>query len=74
MVLILAEMRFEDNGLNTSAKKFKQAITIINPVVMTQFFEAIYTSNFKCLIIAVFTGRGKLGHVSTYYRIIKTNS
>lgn len=40
-------MLFEDNKSTTSAKNFKQAITIINLITIVQFFKTIYTRIFN---------------------------
>ena len=36
-------MRFKNNKSTISIKKFKQATVIMNLVVVTQFFETVYT-------------------------------
>lgn len=40
-------MHFENNGPTTSIEDFRQATAMINLVIVTQFFEAVYTEIFK---------------------------
>ncbi len=74
LVLNLTGVRLENSGLSTSAKKFKLATTVMNPVAIAQFFEITCTSIFKHLLAAGSTEGELLGPVSTYYGIVKTNS
>lgn len=74
LVLIFAVVRFGENEETTSAEDFQQVTTIINPVVVTQFFETIYTSIFKGFFITEITNGGFLGSVSTYFETIEMNS
>ncbi len=73
LILILAGVRLEDSGSSTSAEKFRRATAVMNPVAIAQFFEATCTSIFGRLLAAASTGRGLLGPVSTYYRMVETN-
>ncbi len=66
-------MRLEDSGSSISAKEFRRATAVINPVAVAQFFEATCTGIFKRLLVAGSTGGGLLGPVSTYYGTVKTN-
>lgn len=43
----------------------------MNPIAVTQIFEATYIDIFKCLLVAESTQKGLFGTVLTYYRIIR---
>ena len=59
--------------MSTLAEKFGQTTVIINPVTITQFFEAIYTGIFKQLFVTKLIEGNLLGPVLKYFGTIKTN-
>ncbi len=61
LVLILADVCFEDSGSSTSAKEFRRTTVVMNPVAVAQFFEATCTGIFKRLLVARSTGGDYLG-------------
>lgn len=66
-------MRFKNNRLTTFAEEFIQAIAIINPVAVAQFFEAICIRIFKYFLAAESIKSGFLGLLSMYFRIVEIN-
>lgn len=73
LVLIFADVWFENNGPTNSTKEFRQAKSIINLLVLAQFFKTIYTGIFKYLLIIRSIKRGLLGIVSIYFGTLETN-
>lgn len=74
LILIFANVWFEDNRPTTSIEEFGQATAMINPVAIAQFFEAIYTDIFKCLLATRSIKSGLLKPVLIYFGAIKINS
>lgn len=72
-MLIFAKVHLEGNNQTTSTKEFRWAITIMNPVAITQFFEAIFTGIFKCFFITESIENDLLRLVSTYFGMIEMN-
>lgn len=73
-ILIFARVQLKNSDSNTSTKEFRQAMAIINPVAIAQFFEIIYTEIFTRFLAARSTESGLLGLVFTYFEKIKTNN
>lgn len=73
LILILAEVQLENNGLVISTGEFGKITAIMNPVAVAQFFEAACTSIFKRLFAARSTQSSLLGPVSTYFGTMETN-
>ena len=73
LVLILAGMRYEDNGVNNSVEVFARMTATMNPVAVTRFFEAICRSIFEYLLAAGYKDGGFFGPVSTYFGTVETN-
>ena len=71
--MIFANIWLRDNGLNTSAKKFIQAIVVINVIVIAQFFEAICTSIFKQFLTVKSTKGRFFRSVLIYFGIVEIN-
>lgn len=67
-------MRFEDNRPTTFPKEFGQAIAMINPIAVVQFFEAVYTGIFKHLLTIKSIKNGFLELVLMYFGIVEINS
>ena len=60
LVLIFADIRYKDNGVNNSAEAFARLTATMNPVAMARFFEATCRSIFEHLLAAGFKDRGLL--------------
>lgn len=73
LVLILAGMRYQDNGINNSAEVLARKTAIMNPVAVTYFFEATCHGIFEHLLVAGSKDEGLLGPVSTYFGTVETN-
>lgn len=73
LVLIFADVRFENNRPTNSTEEFRQAKSIMNPIAVVQFFKAIYTGIFKCFLATRSIERGLLGTVSIYFGMLETN-
>lgn len=74
LILIFTGVQLRDSSSNVSTEEFGQAKTIINPVAMSQFFEATCVTIFKRFLAARSTKSRLLGPVSTYYGIVEINS
>lgn len=73
-MLILARVQLKDSGSNASAEAFGRATPIMNLVAVAQFFKAICTGIFKCLLAAESTNGRLLRPVLTYFGMVETNS
>ncbi|WP_375449088.1 hypothetical protein [uncultured Nostoc sp.] len=73
LVLILAGMRYEDNGVNNSAEAFARMTATMNPVAVARFFEATCRGIFEHLLAAGSKDGWLLGPVSTYFGTVETN-
>lgn len=74
LVLIFADMRYKNNGVNNFAEAFARMIATINYVAIACFFEAICRGIFKHLLAGDSKNGGLLGLVSTYFGKLETNS
>lgn len=67
-------MQYKFNSANTSLETFARMTTIINPIAVTYFFEAMYWDIFKYLLAADSKDGELFSPILTYFGIIKTNS
>lgn len=74
LILIFANIQYNYNDVNNSAKACAKIIAIINFVALAHFFKAIYFSILKYLLTASSKNEGLLDVVSTYFGIIEINS
>lgn len=74
LFLIFTGLQFEDNRLTTFAKKFRQAIAMINLIIIAQSFEIICIDISKFILAIDSKKNGFLRPVSTYFGMVETNS
>lgn len=73
MVLKLAGVCLETDGVNKAISNIHATTVTMNPVAVAQFFAAICNGIFEHLLAANTTSGGLLGPVSTYFGTVKTN-
>ena len=73
LVLILAGMRYKNNGINNSTEAFAKMIARINLIAVACFFEATCCGIFEYLLAASSKNGGFFGPVSTYFGMVETN-
>ncbi len=73
LVLILANVRLKNSNSSTFAKELRRTTTVINLMTVAQFFKAICTSIFKCLLKTGPTGERLFEPVLIYYKMVETN-
>ncbi len=71
--MILADIRYKLNGVNTSEEVFARMTAIMNPVAAAYFFEAMCRSIFEHLLAAGSKNGGLLSPISTYFGTVETN-
>lgn len=74
LILIFADVQFENNTSTTSIKEFGWVIVIMNLIVIAQFFETVYTKIFINLLVVEFIKNSFLGSISIYFKTIKINN
>lgn len=73
-VYVLADVRYKDSKNNSIMNSFTHAITILNLVVVVQFFKISYIGIFKYLLNVGSNNDSLSGLVLIYFRTIKSNN
>lgn len=73
LILIFADMQYQDNGIYNPAEMILKTAAIINPIAVACFCEATCYDIFEHFLAAGSKNRRFLSLISTYFNTIKIN-